>query len=274
MSPAQTPPPASTDPAGPRRAGLVALASIAAGVSFCALVWLRRGAEPAQQYLAGYLVELSLSVDNVFVFALVFEHFHIEPARQRRLLLLGILGAIVLRTAVLAAGLGAIARFAWVVPVVGVLILWSGARLGLSRSGRARMDPERQPLLRWVEKRAPQALAALLVLETADLVFALDSLPAVMAITHDLSIAVASNLFALLGLRSLFTVVSGALRRLRHLHLGLAVILALVGLKMIAEPWYRVPTWASLAAIAAVLGLCTLASLRPPPQSDEGGRSR
>jgi tellurite resistance protein TerC len=242
------------------RDAAVALASVGLGLAFGVLVLLRRGAEPAQQYLAGYLIELSLSVDNVFVFALVFQQFALDPRRQRRLLLWGVAGAIVFRSLLLLAGLGAVARFAWVVPVLGALILGTGIRLAAARSGRKALDPSGRAF-RFVTRHAPAGLAAFLVLESADLVFALDSLPAVIAVTHDSVLAIASNLFAILGLRSLFFVVSGAMRGLRYLHAGLAAVLSIVGLKMLAEPWYRVPTGASLGAIAGILALSIGASL-------------
>jgi tellurite resistance protein TerC len=248
------------------RDGWVALLCILAGLGFGAALWAIRGAEPAQQYLAGYMIELSLSVDNVFVFALVFEHFRVSDAGRRRLLFWGIVGAIVLRSAFILAGVGAIHRFAWIIPVFGALILATGIRLGLSR-GKESFDPSGNAAVRFITARLPAAIAALVALETADLIFALDSLPAVLAVTHDAFIAMASNLFAILGLRSLFFVVSGAVKALRFLKAGLAAILSLVGLKMLAEPWYRVPTPVSLAAIAAVLAVSVAASLAVRPRS-------
>jgi tellurite resistance protein TerC len=239
---------------------VVALACLALGLAFGAGVWMRRGAEPAQQYLAGYLIELSLSVDNVIVFALVFEQFNLDPRRQRRLLFLGVAGAVVLRSAFIIAGVGAISRFAWIVPVFGAIILATGIRLAAQKGGRKALDPSGR-VFRFVTTHAPAGLAALIVLETADLIFALDSLPAVLAVTHDAMIAIASNLFAILGLRSLFFVVTAAMRSLRFLNAGLAAILSFVGIKMMAEPWYKVPTSASLAAIAAILGMSIGASM-------------
>ena len=238
----------------------VTFACVGLGLAFGALVLLRRGSEPAQQYMAGYLIELSLSVDNVFVFALVFRQFDVSPGDQRRLLLWGIAGAIVFRSALLISELKAIAHFAWLVPVFGALILATGIRLAAARPGRLPVDPSGRAF-RFITRHAPAGLAALLVLETADLVFALDSLPAVIAVTHDAFVAVASNLFAILGLRSLFFVVSGAMRDLRYLHAGLAAVLSFVGVKMLAELWYRIPTGASLAAIAGILALSIGASL-------------
>jgi tellurite resistance protein TerC len=239
---------------------VVALACVGLGLAFGGLVLLRRGAEPAQQYMAGYLIELSLSVDNVFVFALVFQQFALDPRRQRRLLLWGVAGAIVFRSLLLLAGLKAIALFAWVVPVLGALILATGIRLALARPGRRAFDPSGRAF-RFVTRHAPAGLAAFLALESADLVFALDSLPAVIAVTHDAVLAVASNFFAILGLRSLFFVVSGAMRSLRYVHAGLAAVLSFVGLKMLAELWYRIPTGVSLAAITGILALSIGASL-------------
>lgn len=238
----------------------MALLCVALGLGFGALVWLRRGAEPAQQYLAAYLIELSLSVDNVIVFALVFEQFGLDPRRQRRLLFWGVTGAVVMRSAFIVAGVGAISRFAWIVPVFGIVILGTGLRLALQKRERKAFNPSGRAF-RFVTRHASAGLAALIVLETVDLVFALDSLPAVLAVTHDAAIAISSNLFAILGLRSLFFVVSGAMRDLRFLSAGLAAILSFVGIKMIAEPWYRVPTPASLAVIAVLLVASIGASL-------------
>jgi tellurite resistance protein TerC len=221
---------------------------------------MRRGPEPGQQYLAGYLIELSLSVDNVFVFALVFEEFAVEPARRRRLLLWGVAGAIVMRSAFLIAGIGAINRFAWIIPVFGAVVLLTGIRVATGRGPRAAGAPA-SPWVRFVVRHVPAAMAALIAVEAADLVFALDSLPAVLAVTHDVLIAIASNLFAILGLRSLYFVVSGAVMELRFLTAGLAGVLILVGAKMLAEPWYHVPTAAALAGISAVLALSIGASL-------------
>ena len=243
-----------------RRDAIVALVCVVLGLGFGCGLWLARGADSAQQYFAGYLIELSLSVDNVFVFALVFEQFGVDPDHRRRMLLWGVAGAIVFRSAILIAGISAIARFSWVVPVLGAIILATAIRVA-ARGGRKPFDPTGNPAVRFLSGRVPAALAALMALEMADLIFALDSLPAVLAVTHDAAIAVASNLFAILGLRSLFFVVSAAMQTLRFLSAGLAAILAFVGAKMLAEPWLRVPTAISTAVIAAILALSIGASL-------------
>ncbi len=241
---------------------VTALLCVAAGLAFGLVVWLERGGEQAQQYLAGYLIELSLSVDNVFVFALVFAQFALSPSRQRKLLFWGISGAVVLRTAFLIAGISAINRFSWIIPLFGVFILATGIRLSVSH-GRKAFDPS-GGLFKIVTRLVPAGLVALAVLETTDMVFALDSLPAVLAVTHVASVAIASNLFAILGLRSLFFVISGLMGRLRFLNAGLAAILSFVGIKMLAEPWYKLPTAASLAVIALILVVSVAASLRFP----------
>jgi tellurite resistance protein TerC len=257
-------PPSTPAPRRPRRVPgrdlATALGCVALGLGYGLLVWHERGPERAQQYLAGYLVEFALSIDNVFVFVLVFSRFGLDPRRQRRVLLAGVLGAIALRTTFLFYGIGAIARFAWLIPAFGFLILATAVRLACFSRAR---EGGRQPgwLFRLAQDHLPAGLAALVVIEAADFVFALDSLPAVLAVTRDPGIAIASNVLAVLGLRSLFSVVSGALRSLRFLNLGLAAVLAFVGAKMLAERWYAVPTGVSLLVIAGLLGLAAAASL-------------
>jgi tellurite resistance protein TerC len=251
--------------AAPSRArnALIALVCVALGLGFGGIVWIWRGPESAQQYVAGYLIELSLSVDNVFVFALIFAQFALGPAQQRRLLSWGIAGAIILRTAFIVAGVGAISRFSWIIPVLGLVILATGIRLALARGVHRGPNPSGR-MFSFVTRHLSAGLAALVIVEAADLVFALDSLPAVLAVTHDPVIAVTSNLFAIIGLRSLFFVVSGAMRSLRFLNTGVAAVLAFVGAKMLLEPWYAVPTPASLAVIAAILSIAVAASLMAP----------
>jgi len=250
---------AEPGPFRPRDA-LVALVCILLGIGYGCGLWLARGPDLAQQYAACYLIELSLSADNAFVFALVFGQFGVEPARRRRLLFWGVAGAAVFRSAFLIAGMRAIARFSWIVPVLGAFILAAGIRIA-ARGGRRLLDPAAVPAVRYLAGRVPPALAAFVAIEAADLVFALDSLPAVLGVTRDAAVAVASNLFAVLGLRALYFVVSAALPRLRFLNAGLALILAFVGVKMLAGPWLRVPNAVSAAVIAAALAAAAGASL-------------
>jgi len=265
------------------RSGLWGCAAwFVAAAGFGVLLWLRRGPEPAQQYLTGYLIELSLSVDNLFVFVLVFDRFGIVPGRQHRVLFWGIVGAVVLRTGFILAGVEAIARFQWLPFVFGGLILATGARLAISPVPGKGFDPANSAAVRFLTRHIPLTtdffdsrffaridgrlvatplFAALLVLETADLVFALDSIPAVIAVTRDAFIATASNVFAILGLRSLYLVVSGAMRRFRHLRAGLSVLLIFIGAKMLGEPWVHLSTSVSLGAIVAILTAAIGASL-------------
>jgi tellurite resistance protein TerC len=261
MMPAHLPKASATPTApGKPRAAITAVLCVALGLGFGAFVWAWRGSEPAQQYISGYLIELSLSVDNVFVFALVFAQFSLGARQQQRLLFWGIIGAVVLRSAFILAGISAIARFTWLIPAFGAVILATAVRIAVVRSPRKGPNPSGR-VFSFVTRTLPTALAALVVIETADLIFALDSLPAVLAVTHDAAIAISSNLFAILGLRSLYFVVSGAMHSFKYLNAGLAGILAFVGAKMLLEPWYAVPTPASLAVIALILGASIGASL-------------
>lgn len=256
-------------------AGFVALS-----LGVAALVARARGAEAAQQYLAAYLVELGLSADNVFVFILIFARFQVPAGLQRRVLGWGLAGAVVLRGAFLLAGLGLIHRFHALLLVFGVFLVAAGVRLARARGRAAEFDPSRSALVRFLERRLPVSprfhgrrffvveggrrvatllLVVLLVIEATDLLFAFDSLPAVIAITRTAWIAISSNFFAILGLRSLYFVLSGLALRFRHLRTGLAAILVLIGAKMLVEPWFVLPTWATLAAIGAILAAAALA---------------
>jgi len=268
------------DRAASLRSALLGFAAwVALAVGFGGWLGVRSGGEAVQQYFAGYLIELSLSVDNLFIFILIFERFKVPPAGQHRVLFWGILGAIILRTGILAAGVGAVARFHWLLFVFGAFILATGLRLALARpkpEGRGRVAAGVARLLEGRSAMKP-AIAALIAIEMADLVFALDSMPAVLAVTHDAFIAVSSNVFAVLGLRSLYLVVSGALRRFRFLRPAVALLLVLVGAKMLAEPWVRIGAGASLGIIAAVVAAAMGASLvwpKEPPSTGGAQRQR
>jgi tellurite resistance protein TerC len=285
-------------PAAGLGANLAAFAAwVAVALGFGAWLWARQGPASGQQYIAGYLLELSLSVDNLFIFVLVFGQFRIEPARQHRVLFWGILGAVGLRTAFILAGVGVVARFRWLIPIFGAVIVLTGARLGASSLAR---PPPRgakpganhgaiDRMMGWVTRRIPVAeetrgsrffvrvqgrrlatplFAALLVIEAADLLFALDSIPAVLAVTRHAFIATASNVFAILGLRSLYLVVSGAIGRLRYMKIGLALLLILVGAKMLAARWVHVSDPVLLGVIAGVLAAAVGASLLAPRRTE------
>ncbi len=267
-------------PAKPLRAALAWCALfIGLALAMAVVIGRWRGGEAGQQYLAGYLVELGLSADNVFVFILIFSRFQVPAALQRRVLSWGIWGAIAMRAVFLLAGFGLIRRFHAVLYVFGAFLLVAGYRLARSHGQASDFDPTKSGTVRFLRRHLPVSdrfhgsrffavvngrrmatllFVVLVVIETTDLLFALDSLPAVIAVTRSTLVAIASNFFAVLGLRSLYFVLSGAMLRFRHLKTGLAAILAFVGAKMLLEPWVALPTYVTLAVITAILALAAL----------------
>ncbi|MFI5356722.1 MAG: TerC family protein, partial [Opitutales bacterium] len=250
-------------------------------LAFNALIWWWRGQEPAEQFLAAYLVELSLSVDNVFVFILIFAYFRVAPRWQHRVLFWGILGAVAMRALFILVGVSVIARFHWILYLFGVFLVYTGVRMALPRQEKVDLDPERNLVVRAFRRIMPftaanrdgaffviengrrvatPLLLVLIVVETTDLVFALDSLPAVLAITRDSFIALTSNIFAVLGLRSLYFALNGVMRLFRYLKLGLALILCFIGVKMLIEPWLDLDISLSLGVIGGVLTTAILTS--------------
>ncbi|MFN8224055.1 MAG: TerC/Alx family metal homeostasis membrane protein [Gaiellales bacterium] len=244
-----------------------------AGLGFAAVLALWRGTGPAGEYLAGFLVEKSLSLDNLFVFALIFSFLAIPADRQRRVLVYGIVGAIVLRGALILVGAALLDSFHWILYVFGGFLVLTGIRMVLHRESEA--DLAHNPMMRllarvvptstrfegdrlfvWIDGRrvATPLLAALALVAAFDVVFAVDSIPAIFAITDDAFVVFAANAFSLLGLTSLFFVLQGMAARFAYLKLGLAAVLVLIGLKLLAVDVVKVPVWASLAAIVAVLG--------------------
>lgn len=245
-------------------------------------LWILRahGTAPAMEFFTGYVVELSLSLDNLMVFVLVFGSFGIEPRFQHRLLFWGVIGALVMRGALVAVGEAVIVRFYWTLVALGAFLVVTGLRM-LSREHLEHL-PERNPLVRWARaffpvvheissgrfwvrengRRAVTTLfLALVVLETVDVIFALDSVPAVFGITHDPFLVYTSNICAILGLRSLYFLLAGLLPFFRYLNAGISAVLVFIGCKMIAEPWVRVPTGVSLAVVGGLLGAALAASL-------------
>jgi tellurite resistance protein TerC len=261
-------------------------------LAFGALLWQWRGAEPAQQFLAGYLIELCLSVDNVFVFILVFAYFKVEPRYQHRVLFWGIIGAVLMRAVFIVVGVEVIARFHWILYIFGAFLVYTGVKMALP-SKEAEVDPEHNFAVKLFRRFYPVAphndrgrfftihqgrrmatplFIVLIVIETTDLVFALDSLPAVLSITKDSFIALTSNIFAILGLRSLYFALSGIMGLFRFLKVGLSVILIFIGVKMLIEHWMKITTGTSLAVIGGVLTTSILMSVvikspkTPPPR--------
>jgi len=247
--------------------------------TFVMLAWQGGGA--AGEYLAGYLIEKSLSVDNVFVWAVIFSYFGVPAKYQFRVLFWGIFGALVLRAIFIFAGVALIERFDWVLYVFGVFLIITAVRI--ARHSEAEVHPDKNPVLRLVRKVIPSTneydgqklftikngkrlatplFAVLILVETTDVVFAVDSIPAILAVSREQFIVFASNAFAILGLRSLYFLLAGMAGKFRYLNVGLGVILGFVGTKMLIAEWYHFPIWASLLIIATVLTTAIVASLR------------
>lgn len=255
-------------------------------LAFAALVFFWQGRQVAIEFVAGYVLELSLSVDNLFIFLVIFRYFAVPEEYQHRVLFWGILGALLMRAAFILAGIGLIQRFHWIFYLLGALLVYSGIRLGFS--GEHKVDPSNNPVVRAMRRLIPMTneyqggkflvrgwqgkaglyatplLVVLAVIETTDLLFAVDSIPAVLAITLNAFIVYTSNVFAILGLRSLFFAISGLMKVFRFLHTGLALILILMGLKMIAADYFKVPTLIMLSVVAAVLTVSIAASILLP----------
>jgi tellurite resistance protein TerC len=253
---------------------------IALGLAFGAGIWWFEGKDPALQYLAGYLIEKSLSVDNIFVIALIFSFFAVPALYQHRVLFWGILGALVMRGALIAAGSLLLSRFHFLVWVFGAFLVFTGVKMAFH--DQKELHPEKNPLVRLARKvfpvteyyegqaffvrRAGRLFATplflvLLVVESMDLVFAVDSVPAIFAVTSDPFLVYTSNVFAILGLRSLYFLLAGVMDRFVYLKLGLSVILVFVGLKMALAQFLKIPVGISLGVIGGVLALSVGASL-------------
>jgi len=273
----------------PREAAIESAAWVSIGLGFSLLVWWWFGATATTEYLSGYLVEQSLSIDNVFVWAIILSYFAVPAMYQHRVLFWGIFGALVLRATFIVAGVALIERFDWVLYVFGAFLLVTAVRL-LRSGDDDQVDPGRSRFLRLVNRMVPSTpdldgphlftrrngrrlatplFAVLVLVELTDLIFAVDSVPAVLAVSHEQFIVFSSNAFAILGLRSMYFLLADLHGRFRFLQQGLAVILAFVGLKMVLSEVVHLPTWVSLVVIAAVLVVAVLASLRFPSAPSE-----
>ena len=233
----------------------------------CFGIWIGHVEEhqTALEFASGYLIELSLSIDNLFVFLLLFRAFGLSAEAQRKALLLGVLGAIVMRGVFIFAGIALLLRFAWIEYFFGALLLVAALRLLRGKKAGAAPAPAKwitQWTKRWGNSPKSTFFLAVIAIELVDLVFAIDSVPAVLAISHHPFVVYTSNIFAILGLRSLYFLLSGLLDRLRYLHVGLATILGFVGAKMIAAKWIHVPVGISLGFIVLVVLTAAIASLR------------
>lgn len=257
--------------------GLIALAHL-----FGLFVLWREGPQPALEYYTGYLIELSLSVDNLFVFILIFQYFAVPAEAQPKVLKWGILGAIVMRLVMIALGALLLERFHWIIYVFGGILIVTGIRMMMQKE--AHIEPEKNPVVRLARRVLPftpgyngtsffcrnirgsllatPLLLVLIVVEWSDLVFAIDSIPAIFAITRDPFLVYSSNVFAILGLRALFFVLAGIIDKFVYLKPGVAVILVFVGLKMVGSPWVKIPTALSLLVVIGILATAVALSLR------------
>lgn len=253
---------------------------------FNAGLWYWRGSQPAMEFLTGYLIEKALSVDNIFVFVMVFSYFRVPPIYQHKILFWGVLSALVMRAIFIAAGVALLEYFHWLIYVFGGFLIITGIKMAVVKDKE--IHPERNPVLRLFRRMVPVTedyegdrfvvkrdgrrwatpmLITLLFVELTDLIFAVDSIPAILAITRDAFIVYTSNVFAILGLRSLYFALAGVMRLFRYLHYGLATILVFVGLKMTLVDIYKIPVAVSLGTVAAILVASVLLSLmRPEPQ--------
>ena len=253
---------------------------ITLALSFYGFVTYRFGVTKGFEYLQGWMLEYALSIDNVFVFLVIFRYFRVPQAQLHRVLFWGIMGAVVSRGIFIAAGAVLIQRFHWVMYILGAFLLYTAIKLLLQRD--AEVHPEKNPALRLFKRFVPTTheyhgqkfvirqegrlhatplLLVLVVVEMSDIVFAVDSIPAIFGVTTDVFIVFTSNIFAILGLRSLFFLIEGLVQKLRYLKVGVAVILAFIGVKILIQPIYKIPVPLSLGILASVLFLSAVISL-------------
>jgi tellurite resistance protein TerC len=269
-----------------REALLWSIVWIALAVGFGFMVLHYYGRQPALEFYTGYLIEKALSVDNLFIFLVVFRAFSVEPRYQHRVLAWGILGALVMRGVMIAAGAALIERFSWILYVFGAFIIYAGAHMLFAKE--AESHPEKNVIVRYASHHLPMTrgyreekffiresgrllatplFLVLLIVEIADVTFALDSIPAIFGITRDPFIVYTSNVFAILGLRALYFLLAGVLDRFTYLKIGLAIVLMFVGVKMIIEPWVHIPVGVSLGVVVAMLALTMGISLLAKPRT-------
>jgi tellurite resistance protein TerC len=246
-------------------------------------IYFWRGEVAALEFLTGYLLEKSLSVDNVFVFLLIFSYFRVPVLCQHKVLFWGILGALIMRAVFIAAGITLIQQFHWVIYVFGAFLIFTGIKMALQKDKE--IHPEKNPVIKIFRRLMPVTkdyeeskffvrkagrlhatplFVALLVVETTDVIFAVDSIPAILAITHDPFIVFTSNVFAILGLRALYFALAGIMQMFHHLHYGLSAILVFVGLKMLLADIYKFPIEIALGVVAGILLLSVIASVVRP----------
>ena len=257
---------------------------VALALLFNGAIWYFAGAQKALQFFTGYVIEKSLSVDNVFVFAMLFSYFAVPPLYQHKVLFWGILGALAMRAAMIALGAALIAQFSWIIYVFGAFLVLTGIKMAVKREEA--IHPERNPVVRAFKRLMPVTsdyrqdrffvaergvrhatplFVVLLLVEVSDLIFAVDSIPAIFAVTTDPFIVYTSNVFAILGLRSLYFGLAGVMDKFHYLKIGLGVVLAFVGVKMLlAHSPYKLDTLLSLGVVVGILAMSVVASLLRP----------
>ncbi len=267
---------------------------ISLSLGFAGVIYMQMGTKPALEFLTGYLIEYSLSIDNIFVILLIFSYFRIPDKYQHRVLFWGILGALVMRGAMIAAGAYLIERFHWIIYVFGAFLVFTGIRMAMH--DESDIEPEANPILRLVRRLVPVThdyrgqhffvrespkagmpatlmatplFIVLVLVETTDLIFAVDSIPAIFAVTRDPFIVYTSNVCAILGLRSLYFMLAGVIHKFHYLKLGLAVVLTFVGVKMLLGSVYHIPIQISLLVIAAVLVSAVVGSIVFPKDPEK-----
>ncbi|MBI4532089.1 MAG: TerC family protein [Candidatus Latescibacteria bacterium] len=260
---------------------------IALALLFNVGIYVWRGPETALAFLTGYLIEKSLSVDNIFVFILIFSYFRIPPLYQHKVLFWGILGALIMRAIFIATGVTLIQKFHWIIYIFGAFLILTGIKMALQKDKE--IHPERNPVLRlfrrfmlvtdhyedgkFFVKREGRSFATplfivLLLVETTDLIFAVDSIPAILAITLDPFIVYTSNVFAILGLRALYFALAGIMQLFHYLHYGLSAILVFVGVKMLLADIYKIPIGIALGVVAGILFLSVIVSIARPRKGE------
>ena len=262
---------------------------VALSLGFNYLVYHTMGREAGLQWLTGYLVEKALSVDNLFVFLLIFNYFKVPAEFQHRILFWGVLGALVLRAVFILVGGALLAKFHFLIYILGAFLVYTGVRMGLSGDG-PEIDPENNPIVRFLSRHLPitrqmdggkffvrrdgvrfatPLFVVLVMVETTDVVFAADSIPAILAITRDTFIVFTSNVFALLGLRAMYFALASMMRLFHYLHYGLSLILIFIGAKILLESIYPIPMPIALGVVGGLLLLSVLASLVWPKKEVE-----
>ena len=272
-----------------REAAIESAVWVTLGLAFAGVLWWWQGPQAGGEYLAGYLIEKSLSIDNVFVWAVLFSYFAVPAMYQFRVLFWGIFGALVMRAIFIFAGIALLEAFDWILYVFGAFLLFTAVKI--ARHSGSEVHPENNPVLKLVRRVIPTTnhydgqklftreqgrrvatplFTVLVLVEATDVIFAVDSVPAILAVSREPFIVFAANAFAILGLRALYFLLAGMAGRFRYLHVGLGFILGFVGIKMMMANIYHLPTWISLLVIATVLATTVVASIRADKR--EGGK--